>query len=163
MRPFRVLAILLATASNAAPAFAQEVSESLPSRRVGGMAGLGNTFGGIGGSLELFLAHGRISVLAGLGGVPNGGMAAAAALRGHTGGSQHQVFLEAALSPLAVSDAVGLSDGQTWYGPALSAGYRYTSREGVSFLAGGGAGWAASIEEFEPVLNVGIGYTWRGS
>ena len=60
-----------------------------------------------------------------------------------------------------MSDAVGLSDGDAWYGPALSAGYSYTSRGGFSFLAGGGAGWAASIEEFEPVLNVGLGYIWR--
>jgi hypothetical protein len=161
MRSFAVLTILLATLSSAAPVSAQDSSEPLPPRRVGGMVGAGNTFGGLGGSLEWFAARSRISIVAGFGATRGAGVAAAGGLRGHTGGARHRLFVEAAVVALALSDAAGLSDSHPWYGPALSVGYSYTSKGGLAFLAGAGAGRAVSISETWPVLNVGLGYTWR--
>ena len=100
MRSFAAVAILLASLFSPAPVSAQDFSEPSPPRRLGGMVAAGNTFGGLGGSLEWFAAHSRISVVAGLGGVPGGGVAAAAGLRGYTGGVRHRVFVEAAVARL---------------------------------------------------------------
>ena len=151
----------MATVTVGGPVCAQDCTPLGPARRVSGRVGMGNTFGGFGGGLEYLVANSRMSLVAGLGGVPGTGVAAAGGLRIHTARSRHRLYVEAAVAPLAVSDAIGFSDDQTWYGPALSAGYSYAARTGFSALAGAGVGWAPGITTFEPVLNVGLGYTWR--
>ena len=160
MRSSVVVTILLASASAVLPVAAQDSPAlAYTGRRVTGMLGLGNTFGGFGGTLEYFLSQGRASVFIGLGALPGAGVTAAGGMRVHTGGTQHRLFLEAAVSPLAVS--VGPYDDRTRYGPAISVGYNYATLGGFSLLIGGGAGWAPAIDAMEPVLNLGFGYTWR--
>jgi hypothetical protein len=161
MWAFAIATVVLAAMLAGAPAYAQDAAPPASTRSVSGMAGLGNSFGGLGGILEYFVADSRLSVVAGLGSVPGAGVAGAGGLRVQTTGAQHRLYLEAAVAPLALSDAIGFTDAQTWYGPALSAGYSYAGRAGFSVLVGGGVGWAPAIETFEPVLNVGLGYTWR--
>ncbi|MBA3260295.1 MAG: hypothetical protein H0T68_12630 [Gemmatimonadales bacterium] len=77
------------------------------------MVGLGNTFGGIGGTLEYFLVPSRISMVAGLGQLPGAGTTGGGGLRAYSAGDRHRLFVEAAVAPLAVSDAIGFSDSRT--------------------------------------------------
>jgi hypothetical protein len=126
------------------------------------MGGVGNSFGGMGGALEFFPQSGRLALLAGVGYFPSSsgvGAAFAGGVRVYTRGPRHQAYVEGGVAPLALSR--GPFEDHLRYGPAFSLGYRYTGSGGFSVLLAGGAGWAPSIEAIEPVLNLGLGYTWR--
>ena len=137
------------------------------------MAGVGNSLGWFGMGGELFVGDARrVSVAGGLGYAIgdsefDGTVAGAVALRGFTRGVKHRGFLEASVSLLAMElttpDLVTF-DQRNAYGPALVAGYRFTSRGGFTFMASGGLGYAPSLEvedQAVPVVNIGFGYTWR--
>jgi hypothetical protein len=121
------------------------------------MAGLGNTFAGLGGTVEYWFSR-QASVVGGLGTGLDTGVEAALGLRLFTPGPRHRAFLEAVYAPMAVSQ--GPMDEKVRYGPGLSAGYGYTSGGGFSALIGIGAGFATAVE-VELVGNLGFGYTWR--
>lgn len=50
----------------------------------------------------------------------------------------------------------------THYGPGLSIGYQYTAGRGFTLLVGGGAGWEPGSGDIVTIINLGVGYTWRG-
>jgi opacity protein-like surface antigen len=152
-------ALLVATTCAASSLLAQDADLQDPGDpRLTVMAGLGNTFAGLGGTVEYRFSR-ETSVVGGLGvGLANG-VDAAGGLRLFTPGVRHRAFLEAVFAPMAVS--TGPFDDKVYYGPGLSAGYGYTSGGGFSALIGIGAGWATTVETVELVVNVGLGYTWR--
>ncbi len=135
--------------------------------------GVGNSMGWLGGQGEYYLAQGRISLFAGLGYTPDwddnrSGLAAAGGIRGYTAGSTHRGFLEASVSQIAVQRGSQLSPGtESYYGPALLAGYQYTSTGGFTAIGSAGAGYLlddtgrTGQSDIQLVLNLGIGYTWH--
>jgi hypothetical protein len=151
--------LLAATIWTASPLLGQEAGvEELDNPRLTVMAGLGNTFGGLGGTVEYRFSR-QTSVVGGLGSGLRDGVEAAAGLRLFTPGVRHRAFLEAVYAPMAVS--LGFADEKVYYGPGLTAGYGYTAASGFSALIGFGAGWAHAIRSWELVGNLGVGYTWR--
>jgi hypothetical protein len=139
-------------------------------RRLGLMGGVGNTMGWLGASIELYMAHSRLSVVGGWGYVPESDrgppatVAFAAAARRYTAGPRHRAYVELSLSLLVISETVvaglGTEVGRH-YGPGVSIGYHYTARRGFTLLVGGGVGWAVGLDRVEPILNIGLGHTWR--
>lgn len=138
-------------------------------RRVAITAGFGNMYGGSGLGGELYFAHSRLSVVAGVGGLFEtsghpGTFAAAGALRGYTPGHRHRGFLELSVSLL---DLRWTQVGNTFtnvmhdYGLGLVAGYHYTASGGFTLLVGAGAGWAPGPNTIEVMGEFGIGYCWR--
>lgn len=144
------------------------------SPRLAVSAGLGNTFGGLGATVEAFLAEARVSIVGGAGWVPSGfgfgdagGHASyALALRGFLGKSRLRGYAEAAWSSYGrttthdgiFGEAV---DSEIHYGLGLSGGLHVLIPGGFSMIAG--LGKFTSTEqpgETGTVLNVGLGLTF---
>lgn len=129
-------------------------------------AGLGNTLGGLGAGVERYLARSRVSLSAGLGYWPTGSLcdrgtfSGAAAARGFIG-SRHRGFLELSYSLLAISCTFTGDIIDRHYGPGLSLGYRYTGSDGFTFTAAGGVGDVPGEFGTEPLILLGLGYTWH--
>jgi hypothetical protein len=159
MLPTPVLrTLLVATAWASSSVLAQEADlERSDDRRLTVMAGLGNTFAGVGGTVEYWFPH-QASVVAGLGTGLDTGVEAALGLRLFTG-QRHRLFLEAVYAPIAVS--IGPGSERARYGPGMTVGYGYTSDGGFSALFGLGAGVATAVRAVELMANLGFGYTWR--
>ena len=156
--PAVIRALLVASAGVSSPVLAQEADLDQPAdRRLTIMAGLGNTFAGLGGTAEYWFVR-QASVVGGLGVGVGTGVEAALGLRLFTAGPRHRAFLEAVYAPMAVYQ--GPMDETVYYGPGLSVGYHYTSRGGFSALIGIGAGIAPAVDAVELVGNLGFGYTW---
>lgn len=173
MRPGKVAGwVVLVLSAHAPLASAQQHDPASKGnagmRRLAITAGLGNTFGGLGATAEVFLADARASVVVGGGYlvglfVPGGGAYAFAA-RGFWGGENHRVLLEGSWTVLASTESFvlglpGSGDSEHHYGVGLSVGYRYTGDEGLTFLVAAGQGWARG--EFHGIINIGIGFTVR--
>ena len=144
------------------PALAQDaalVDYSLRHHTI--LGGLGNMFGGIGGSVEVYPFHKRVGLVVGGGFMPtsNENVAAAGGVRFYTGGSFHRLFFEGSFAPVAIG--VGPYSSTTHYGLGVALGYSYTSRGGFTLLASGGLGRAASVDATEELVSLGVGYTWR--
>jgi hypothetical protein len=128
--------------------------------------GLGNVLGGLGAGAEYYLAGSRISVAGSLGYWPGespcdrGSLSGAAAMRGFVG-SRHRGFLELSYSLLAISCTFAGGDFERHYGPGLSLGYRYTGSDGFTFTAAGGVGDVPGEFGTEPIILLGLGYTWK--
>jgi hypothetical protein len=151
--------LLVVTTWAASPLLAQDTDFEAPGDpRLTVMAGLGNTFGGLGGTVEYRFSR-QASVVGGLGTGLHYGVEAAGGLRLFTPGLRHRAFLEAVYAPMAVS--LGFADERVYYGPGLTAGYGYTAASGFSALIGFGVGWAHAVRSWELAGNLGVGYTWR--
>jgi len=128
-------------------------------------AGAGNAFGGIGLRGEVFVARGRISVLAGAGILPGSYYlrsphAGAASLRYYVGRQQHRLYMDASWSLLQVYDLLLLGVPTVFdYGPGFSLGYTFMSRTGLTLTVGMGLGRAT--HDTVPIAQLGIGWTWR--
>lgn len=159
MRPLTsLLAALLCLSTTLTPAAAQTAPPSISV-----LAGLGNTFGGLGVSGEYMLAHGRAGVVAGAGYLPESDgyddtWGAAAGMRLYSSIARHSGFAEAGVMPIAIS--LGPTGQHNHYGPALSIGYRYLANRGFTAIIGIGAGWT-SAGGVDAVGNLGFGITWR--
>ena len=131
------------------------------------IGGLGNVLGGLGAGAEYYVANGRVSLGAGLGYWPGaslcdqGTFSGAGALRAFLGGRRHRAVLEASYSLLQVSCTFGSDEIDRHYGPGISLGYRYTGSDGFTFTAGVGVGEGAAEAGAEPIILLGLGYTWQ--
>jgi hypothetical protein len=155
-----MFAVALLLAGSVPPAGAQ-----VPPPRVALLAGTGNTFGGVGLTGEYLLSGTPLSLVAGGGYVPadspfDDTWGVAAGIRLYSSASRHAAFAEAALLPLVMIRQS--TEQHTHYGPSLSAGYRYLAHHGFTAMIGGGAGWT-SAHGVDPVINLGLGFTWRSS
>lgn len=146
------------------------------SPRVSVLAGLGNTFGWIGGQIEGYAVQGRISGFVGVGYMPNllndegSGVAGALGARVFTSGSRHRGLLEVSLTALSNnvsstwgSDAV---EKRVGYGPGLAVGYQFIGDGGITVLLSGGIGLDdqgldPDGSRLQPILGVGLGFTVR--
>lgn len=133
-------------------------------RRATLSAGLGNLYSGFGVNGEYHFLAGRMSIVAGVGVLPDPTTVGfSAAVRGFTAGEKHRMFLELSVSPLATERTyLGNKpvDSKDYYGPGLSVGYNYSAARGFTFLVSGGAGWAAGLETVYGMGLLGFGYTW---
>lgn len=151
------------------PAAGTSESSGPAARQVTVLVGLGNALGWVGGQAERYFAGDRLSAFLGLGYTPRidrgdpSGVTGAAGLRGYTAGSNHRLFGEASVSQVAVITP----DGGRHYGPGLQVGYQYVANKWFTLLVSGGAGVALGVPEeasgsnIQPLLNLGVGYTWR--
>jgi len=122
-------------------------------------AGLGNSFGGVGGNGEVYLFGGRVGLVAGLGFVVQAGFGGtetsttiAGAVRGNSSNRPSRWLLEVAGGKYLGED--------THYGPALLVGRQWIRPSGLTWLLDAGAGLGVD-DAWHPALNIGIGYTWR--
>jgi hypothetical protein len=156
-RPTVVALLLIAALSRSA--LSQQPIASLT-------AGVGNAFGGVGLRGEVFVARGRMSVLAGAGILPGdynrSHLAGAASLRWYAGRWQHRLFMDASWSLLARRGADCLGCRETFnYGPGLALGYTFMSTTGLTLSVGAGLGRDIRYEnDLGPVVQLGIGWTW---
>lgn len=149
-----------------APALSAQTSQadSLRARHAVLTAGVGNSYAGIGGSIETFFLRGRLSAFGAIGYVPHvsasdGRMATAGGLRAYTAGLRHRLYLEGAVAPLIADET--LASAMIPFGPALALGYTYASASGFTVTLSRGIGWAPSRQRIVPVGNFALGYTWR--
>lgn len=166
-----VAASLISSGSLRGQEAVPEDSESSrpPDRRMTVLIGVGNTLGWFGGQAETYFSGDRMSGLLGLGYTPEfepgdgSGMTVAAALRAFTAGSNHRAFAEASISQVGTTSP----DGGRYYGPGLQVGYQFVADGWFTLLVSGGAGVALGVPEYvsgshvNPLLNIGVGYTWR--
>jgi hypothetical protein len=163
-----VLVILMLTST--AGIAAQE------SPRLSVLAGLGNTFGWIGGQVEGYAVRGRISGFVGVGYMPNllndegSGVAGAVGVRAFTSGSRHRGLLEVSLTALSndVSSTLGsdVVEKRVGYGPGVAVGYQFIGDGGITVLLSGGVGLDdegldPEGSRLQPTLGVGLGITVR--
>ena len=156
-------------------------------RRVTAVAGLGNDMGWLGVGAEFYFSGGRLSGFGGVGYTPEidqgdpTGLTVAAGVRAYTLGIKHRGFVELSFSQLVIKgatlalvrDPVGVvsfvvvEEGERHYGPGIQAGYQYVTAGGFTFLVSAGVGYALGIDEsatsssVQPLVNLGLGYTWR--
>jgi len=156
----------LAIGLGAAPAEGQRTTLS---------AGLGNSYGWLGGQVERSWHDDRLAGFVGLGYIPGvdagdpSGAAGAVGLRMYTKPATSRAFAELGVSAIALQGSDGLAgvESRTLYGPALQGGYRLTTRGGFSLLLSGGFGVALGPSDaiggssIQPVLGLGLGYAWR--
>jgi len=172
----RLAAVVLISGVISAPCLAQE---RLPdpevgpkSRTVSLVAGLGNSVGGFGASIEKYFAQTRLSAFVGLGYIPEvddypSGVAGAVGIRGYTGGRKHRGFAELSVSPIAVERFWSRRerDGAFLYGPSVQAGYQLLTTGGFTFLISAGVGYVLGVSAqsaaTQAVGGLGFGYTWQ--
>ena len=166
--PFRLSGLLLITLPAAMAAQAPTPDPMPSARRVTVTAGSGNAMGWLGAQAERYFAGEHRSVFLGLGYTPDldggdtSGLAAAAGVRGYTGGVRHRGFLELSVSQIVVS-----SLGSHHYGPGVQLGYQYAARRGFTAAASLGLGYVLSRpaaiagSRLQPIGGIGFGYTWR--
>jgi hypothetical protein len=160
----RQAAVALVLAALAPPLAAQADVPGV--RTVTVLTGVGNSMGWFGGQAERYFGD-RFSVFAGLGytppidGVPSG-ITGAGGARIFTGGVKHRGFLELSVSQIAVESGID----RRYYGPGLQAGWQFVSRGGFTLMASGGLGHILANDvsyPVQPILGLGVGYTWRRS
>jgi hypothetical protein len=131
--------------------------------------GVGNHYGWLGTAGEAYLLRGRVSAFAGIGITPHElsgnlptAVAGAGGLRYYAPfkDSRHRLFADLSMSLLTLTRATMIGGPVTRdYGPAVSIGYSYVAGWGLTGTAGAGVGWASTGAV--PVLQLGIGWTWR--
>jgi hypothetical protein len=62
---------------------------------------------------------------------------------------------------LQISCIIGSEEINRHYGPGISLGYRYTGSDGFTFGAALGVGEGSADAGAEPIILLGIGYTWQ--
>jgi hypothetical protein len=169
------VAVLLALALSLPAATVAQQSSAPPiqpaPRALTLTAGLGNAMGWFGAQAERYVRDERLGLFAGFGYVPAAqrgaasGPTIAAGVRTYTNGQKHRAFLEASISQIAVELSRCFDDCARAYGPGLQLGYQFVGSAGFSCLASAGVGYAPSIPDgiskVQPLLGLGLGYTWR--
>lgn len=141
--------------------------------------GMGTPFGGgIGSSVELYALRGRASFFVGVGVVPAQWLSGltgdpvveessfwhpAGGVRFHFSRAHHRAFLEACAACLVDYFYVVAGSTSGWSidpGPAVSLGYTFTSRAGLTVRVGAGLGLTSEGDGLRPLAQVGTGYTW---
>jgi hypothetical protein len=160
------LALLLA----GAPGRADEQEPSAASSHVVTLLfGVGAPLGGLGLSVEGYLAGGQASVFGGLGYIPSYEEVQSASRPAFAGGARyffrsdtrHRLFVEGAFVPLAVVTAPNFD--KMVYGMGGTVGYQYLKDTGLTFMASAGLGFAVLPTEVSGtcfVVGLGLGYTW---
>ena len=152
----------------------QTSSDESARRQVTAVGGLGNAMGWLGLAAELYLSGGRFSGFGGVGYTPEidpgdpTGLTFAAGARAYTLGNKHRAFAELSFSQVAISSRpTFLGGGERHYGPGIQVGYQHVRPGGFTFMVSAGVGYALGVDEFVtgssigPLLNLGLGYTWR--
>ena len=124
---------------------------------------LGNDYGGVGLNFEYYWANTNASAFGGFGYSPDynrqdfaeGDLIFIGGIRVFTKGVKHRGFLQLSIGPVQYHSAV------VNYGPALSAGYHRTSRQGFTFVVDLGVGFDPNRDEAIAISSFGFGYTWR--
>ena len=134
------------------------------------IVGIGNSMGWLGAQSERYFVRGHASGFIGLGyslGLgEESGVAVAAGVRLFTPGFRHRGFVELSLSQIAV-EGVGSGefvDRSRLYGPGLQVGYQRVSKSGLTLLLSAGLGRAVGPRvgnTIQPLLGLGVGYTWH--
>jgi len=165
---FAVIAVLVLVGNSVLQA-----QEEIAERRATVTFGIGNSMGWLGGQGELYLGGERVSAFVGLGYTPDwdnnaSGITFAGGVRGYTRGQKHRGFGELSVVQVAVQKGSSAFPGtKRYYGPALLAGYQYSSLGGFTAVVSAGAGVIAgepsstTESRVQAVLNLGVGYTWR--
>ena len=130
--------------------------------------------GWLGVAAELYFSGGRFSGFGGLGYTPEidegdpTGLTFAAGARAYTLGIKHRAFAELSFSQVAITSPPSfLGGGERHYGPGIQLGYQHLRPGGFTFMVSAGVGYALGVDEFVtgssfgPLLNLGLGYTWR--
>ena len=143
-------------------------------RQVTAVAGSGTAMGWLGVAAELYFSGGRFSGFGGLGYTPEidegdpTGLTFAAGARAYTLGIKHRAFAEFSFSQVAItSPSPFFGGGERHYGPGIQLGYQHLRPGGFTFMVSAGVGYALGVDEFVtgssfgPLLNLGLGYTWR--
>lgn len=167
-------AICLALLGTPAAAAAQESTSGVlaPSRPAFGVTvGFGSVLGWLGGSVEYYFLDGRASAALGAGYIPEivfddnpTSAAFSAAVRRYLGSGTHRAAVELSVSLVYfewITQNGVLVESHQYYGPGLTAGYRYTTDGGLHFDASLGAGWAVGDRSVTQIGTLGVGYTWR--
>lgn len=143
-----------------------------PERQFTVLAGIGNSLGWFGGSLEAYLGSGRLTAYAGLGYTPSlesgdpSGVTLAGGLRYYTRGSRHRGYLEGGVGQIAIDSPGDASiSGKRYYGPMAMVGYQHVGGSGFTQQLGVGIGFVTGADEVVaqtayPVFTIGLGYTW---
>jgi hypothetical protein len=152
----------------------QTSSDESARRQVTAVAGSGNDMGWLGVGAEFYFSGGRLSGFGGVGYTPEidqgdpTGLTVAAGVRAYTLGIKHRGFVELSLSQVAIlSRPAFFGGGERYYGPGIQVGYQYVRAGGFTFVVSGGVGYALDVDEVVtassvgPLLNLGLGYTWR--
>ena len=152
----------------------QTSSDESERRQVTAVAGVGNDMGWLGVGAEFYFSGGRLSGFGGIGYTPEidpgdpTGPTFAAGVRAYTLGIKHRGFAELSFSQVAISTRPAfLGGGERHYGPGIQIGYQYVRAGGFTFMVSGGVGYALGVDEsvtsssVQPLLNLGLGYTWR--
>jgi hypothetical protein len=122
---------------------------------------------------EFYFSGGRLSGFGGVGytleidqGDPTG-LTFAGGVRAYTLGIKHRGFAELSFSQVTTSRPLfALGEGKRHYGPGIQAGFQHVGAGGFTFVVSAGVGYAL-VDEFvigsrvQPLLNLGLGYTWR--
>jgi hypothetical protein len=122
-------------------------------------AGLGNSFGIVGGNGEVYLFGGRAGVVIGIGFVVEAGLGSAGASATLPVAGRVYSSNRASRWLLEVAGGKYLGD-ESSYGPALLLGHQWIKQSGLTWLLDAGAGRGLD-DSLRPALNIGIGYTWR--
>lgn len=163
MQPHMALWLVFAVAP--AATLAQE-----PLRRPVGAVyvGVGNHYGWLGVGAEAYPVPSRLSVFAGVGIAPQGPtVAGAGGVRYYVplASTPHRFFADLSVSlmhlfrPVVPGGRLGRK-----YGAGLSVGYSYLAQSGLTLTAGGGVGSSQigpDYFELLPVVQIGVGWTWR--
>jgi hypothetical protein len=138
-------------------------------------AGFGQPYGGVGLAGEYFAVPGHVALTAGAGYLPQrdgygGWPAGAIGLRAYRG-QRHRLFADALLLPLFLERSITVSGvpgnvqivqgRRVLYGPALSGGYSFRARNGVTLSTSLGLGWCPAAADVAGVGSVALGYTWH--
>jgi hypothetical protein len=123
-------------------------------------AGLGQTYGGVGGALEFYLADARASLGLGAGRLPDGpgfGMTA----RVFFGSPRTRGWVETSVSLLNQETEGGffgpVTEKRDLIGPGVAGGLRLMPTAGLTLTLGAGAGYAGG--RTIPMINLGVGWS----
>ena len=138
-------------------------------RRTTLTVGIGNSYGSCGINVEQRIGA-RISIFVGAGYTPRlseqqpSGPAGAAGLRLTGGGSTHRLFGQLSVAQIALEEvAPWRPQGRHIYGPGLGVGYQLRSSQGFALSVSAGVGYvlSSSGRSWQPMMDTGIGYSWR--
>ena len=165
----RVCAVALSLALAVPAALGAQGAESEADRSTTVLAGVGHSFGWLGGNVSVYLLE-RWSAYAGLGYTPEveaghpTGVTWAVGARLYRHSPPHQLFLGLGYAQIfTVSVAAPDAEGTREYGPTVTGGYQYTAGSGFTFLGGLGLGYAVGSDldaPFSVSVDLGVGYTW---
>lgn len=180
----RPVSLAVACALGCSSLFAQEPQQTPGPRAATVLVGVGNDLGWLGIQAERYFLGERLSAFGGLGYTPEidqddpTGVTVAAGFRGFTPGRNHRGFLGLSVSQVAIETTTepttpgspAVVEGNRLYGPGIQVGYQYTADRWFTAMISAGVGYPVGAEfdyqdgpPLQAILNIGIGYTWRGA